>query len=53
MDNKALSLYYLEYSGILLFYYKYKKANIYLKLAEKYLGVHFELTGRLGVRTKY
>jgi len=48
-----LSLLYIEYSGMLLFYYKYKKSSLYLQMAEKLLGVKFELTGRLGVRTKY
>ena len=38
---------------MLLFYYKYKKSGLYLQMAEKLLGVRFELTGRLGVRTKY
>lgn len=53
LDKLTQSLLYVEFSNILLFYYKYHTSWEYLQIAESLLGVRFELVGKMGVRTKY
>lgn len=50
--NKYVEL-LIEYSGALLFYYKYKQVENILEYCCSALKVHMEYTGKLGRRTKY
>jgi tetratricopeptide (TPR) repeat protein len=53
IENEARALLYIEYSHALLHFYKYQQSEDYLKKAKELLGVEFNFTGKMGVRTKY
>jgi tetratricopeptide (TPR) repeat protein len=44
---------YIEYSHAVLHFFKYSLADEYLMKAKKIIGIEFNFTGKLGVRTKY
>lgn len=43
----------LEFSNVLLFYYKYTEAEKSMEMCKQVLNVDIEYTGKLGRRTKF
>jgi tetratricopeptide (TPR) repeat protein len=53
IDRETLALIYVEYAQAVLHFYKYSLCEEYLAKAKGLLGIEFNFTGKLGVRTKY
>lgn len=53
IGDETLALLYVEYAQAVLHFYKYTLCEEYLGKAKSLLGIEFNITGKLGVRTKY
>ncbi|KAL4464810.1 hypothetical protein ABPG74_011371 [Tetrahymena malaccensis] len=53
LPRQTLSNLYIENSHALLFYYKYSSSKKSLAVSQELLKIEFNLTGRMGKRTKY
>ena len=53
VERETIALLYMEYAQAVLHFYKYSLCEDYLDKAKALLGLEFNFTGKLGVRTKY
>ncbi|CAK76552.1 unnamed protein product (macronuclear) [Paramecium tetraurelia] len=53
VDSKDQAKLYTEFSYIYNYYYRYQEAEVCLLKAQQLLKVRFELTGKLGKKTKF
>ena len=53
LDNNLKSQIKVEFSHALIFYYKYEKSERALQEAQNLIKIKFNLTGKLGMKTKF